>query len=268
MIAAALLMILAVGGYWALLYSVQRQMLFPIPRAPAASQPPEGVAGIWLQTSSGAVEAWYLAPRPTPTGPAPLIVFTHGNGELIDFWPDRFDEPRAWGFGILLVEYPGYGRSQGRPSQATIEETVEAAYEWAIAQPTVDANRIVAYGRSVGGGAACALIRKRTVAALILESSFTSVAAFARSYGAPRFLVRDPFDNEAALRGYRGPLLILHGADDAIIPPDHARRLAAAAPQAELHLLACGHNDCPRAWPIIRTFVASHAIVDGEPAKR
>ena len=67
---------------------------------------------IWLNTSFGRVEAWYLpAIEPAPER-APLLLFAHGNGELIDYWPEEFDEPRRWGAGVLLVEYPGYGRSE------------------------------------------------------------------------------------------------------------------------------------------------------------
>ncbi|MGE5232990.1 MAG: hypothetical protein ACM3OB_02680 [Acidobacteriota bacterium] len=73
--------------------------------------------------------------------------------------------------------------------------------------------------------------------------------------------MRDPFDNLAVLRRYRGPLLLLRGSRDDIIPPDQGRALAAAAPQAELHLLHCGHNDCPREWPLVLDFLERHEIL-------
>jgi fermentation-respiration switch protein FrsA (DUF1100 family) len=180
---------------------------------------------------------------------------------LIDLWPAAFAEPRQWGVAVLLVEYPGYGRSSGHPSEATITEGMLAAYDWARAQAGIDPNRIVAYGRSVGGGAACRLAARRPVAALLLASTFTSVHAFARGFGAPAFLVRDPFDNLAFVRKYRGPLLLLHGDRDTLIPTRHSQILAGAAPQAELHLLPCGHNDCPPAWPLIRVFLEQHGIL-------
>ena len=126
------------------------------------------------------------------------MLFTHGNGELIDYWPEEFDEPRRWGVGVLLVEYPGYGRSDGTPSETSITEGMLAAYDWARQQAHIDASRIIPYGRSLGGGAAAILSVERPVPALILESSFSSVAAFASGFGAPRFLVRDHFDSVAA----------------------------------------------------------------------
>ena len=89
-------------------------------------------------------------------------MFAHGNAELIDYWPEEFDEPRRWGAGVLLVEYPGYGRSDGAPSQDSITESMLAAYDWARQHADVDASRIIPYGRSLGGGAA-AIARTRRV---------------------------------------------------------------------------------------------------------
>jgi len=253
------------AGYWILLFLAQRALLFPAPAVAGAPARPADAEQVWLAGAAGPTEAWFL-PATTPSaGPRPLLVFTHGNGELIDFWPEAFDEPRRWGAAVLLVEYPGYGRSPGEASEASITASVLAAYDWARARPEVDAGRIVAYGRSVGGGPACQLAARRPVAALVLESAFTSVRAFARGFGAPAFLVRDPFDNLAVVREYRGPLLLLHGSRDDIIPPGHSRALAAAARQAELHLLPCGHNDCPREWPLVRAFLERHGLL---PAAR
>jgi fermentation-respiration switch protein FrsA (DUF1100 family) len=256
LIVAALL-----AGYWGLLFLAQRSLLFPAPGLAGAPVSPVDAEQVWLATAAGRIEAWFLPPSPAAVAHGSLIIFTHGNGELIDFWPPAFDEPRRWGVAVLLVEYPGYGRSPGRPSETTITQGALAAYDWAQARPGIDPGRIVAYGRSVGGGAACQLAARRPLAALVLESTFTSVRSLARRFGAPAFLVRDPFDNLAVVRQYRGPLLLLHGSHDDIIPPGHSRALAAAAHRAELHLLPCGHNDCPQAWPLIRPFLEHHGIL-------
>lgn len=259
----ALVIAALLAAYWSLLLLAQRSLLFPAPAAAGAPARPADAEQLWLATAAGSVEAWFLPPTAPAAAPSSLILFTHGNGELIDFWPAAFDEPRRWGVAVLLVEYPGYGRSPGHPSETTITQAVLAAYDWARARPGIDPRRIVAYGRSVGGGAACRLAARRPLAALVLESTFTSVRSFARGFGAPAFLVRDPFDNLAAVREYGGPLLLLHGSRDDIIPPGHSRVLAAAARQAELHLLPCGHNDCPREWPLIQTFLERHGLLPG-----
>jgi uncharacterized protein len=160
-----------------------------------------------------------------------------------------------------LVEYPGYGRSHGKPSEASIREAQLAAYDFLVRQPAVDPSRIIAYGRSLGGGAACALIRERPVAALILESTFTSVRPLARRFGLIGPLLLDPFDNLSAVETYAHPTLMLHGEKDLVIPVAHARELAARARVAELYTFDCGHNDCPRPWTTIRDFLSRHALV-------
>ena len=258
--AIAIVVALVVAAYWALLFFAQRSMLFPMP--PVASAPPRPAFAeqVWLTASFGRIEAWYLPPIGTHKGPAPLLLFTHGNGELIDYWPKEFDEPRRRGLGVLLVEYPGYGRSEGRPSQTSITEGMLAAYDWATHDTRVDRSRIIPYGRSLGGGAASILAIQRPVPALILESTFSSVAAFASGLGAPSFLLRDTFDSESMVKQFKGPILIVHGDRDNLVPPSHARVLAAAAGNATLKFLPCGHNDCARPWQEVLNFLRNHQL--------
>jgi hypothetical protein len=260
----ALAGLVVVAGYLALLFFAQRSMLFPAPPVASAPSRPPFARPIWLTTSFGRVEAWFLPPLGTPTGPSPLLLFTHGNGELIDYWPEEFERPRAAGLAVLLVEYPGYGRSEGSPSEVSITEAVLAAFDWAQQQPDVDKSRIIPYGRSLGGGAAAIVATKRAVPALILESSFSSVAAFASGFGAPAVLVRDKFDSVSAIKSFTGPILILHGDRDDIVPPHHARALAAASNRVTLKYMPCGHNDCPRPWADVRAFLNQHGLLDAE----
>ena len=251
----------AIAGYLIILYLVQRSVLFPAPIA-AAGAGPERWNGerVWLTTSAARVEAWFLPALGGERQAAPLVIFAHGNAEIIDLWPDEFEVPRRWGMAVLLVEYPGYGRSTGKASEASVAAAMAAAYDWAGSRPDVDRDRIIGYGRSLGGAAVCALARERRLAAMVLESTFTSVRAMARGYGLPAFMVRDPFDNLAAVRGFRGPLLILHGDRDEVIPPEHSRRLHQAAPRSELELYPCGHNDCARPWPRLHRFLVAQGL--------
>jgi pimeloyl-ACP methyl ester carboxylesterase len=258
----AILLVLA-GGYCFLACAMQRQMLFPAPSFTGgdAFERAAGAERVWLDTDGARTEAWYLPPLQAAPGPAPLVVFAHGNGELIDDWAEAFEPPRRWGAAVLLVEYPGYGRSTGSPSQASIAATLASAFDRMTARAEIDPSRIIAYGRSLGGGAVCALARERRVAALVLESTFTSGRRLARGFGLPGFLVRDPFDNLETLRAYPGPVLIVHGEHDEIIPARHAAELHAAARRSRLELAPCGHNDCLRPWPLVREFLLENGLI-------
>lgn len=110
-------------------------------------------------------------------------------------------------------------------------------------------------------GAAAILAANRPVAALVLESTFTSVRSFAHELGVPEFVVRDPFDTVSLLESNARPVLVLHGKSDELIPPSHARQLAGAARRSELQLLPCGHNDCARPWSRVRSFFEKSGVL-------
>jgi len=250
----ALLVVAAIHG-------LQVWATFPSP--PAAAGRPSAVNDadgetLWLEVGGDRVEAWLL-PAPV-SGAAPLLMFTHGNGELIDYWANEFTLVRAAGMHVLLVEYPGYGRSRGRASEATITATLLAAYDRVLLDPRVDAGRIVGYGRSLGGGAIAQLAAHRPMAALVLESTFTSLADIVRGFGIPNWLIANSFDTRAALAGFNRPVLLLHGTRDSQIPASHAEALRQALPGSTLKLLDCGHNDCPRQWELVLGFLARNGV--------
>jgi fermentation-respiration switch protein FrsA (DUF1100 family) len=240
--------------YCLLLFVVQRTMLFPrgmIGTPPEETPNISGFERIWLDAKQGKIEAWFMPPAGRPSsGPQPWVIFAHGNGELIDFWPHELKPFTGFGVGVMLVEYPGYGRSEGSPSQESIRDAFVKAYDGLVARKDVDPSRIVLFGRSIGGGAVCSLSKIRPSAALVLMSTFTGVHAFASRYLVPKFLVRDPFDNLAAVKTYSGPILILHGSKDEIIPYRHGLTLYRAALRAKMITYDAGHNDCPPDWKI------------------
>jgi hypothetical protein len=237
------------AAYYALAWSLQRAILFPrfLPRFAREPAPPPGAELLRLESPEGPVEAWYFAAGGAAAGaPGPAVICAHGNAEVIDRWVEEARRFQAMGLHVLLPEYRGYGRSAGAPSRAAIAEDFVRFHDALAARPEVDAGRIAYYGRSLGVAAVLELAVARPPRALILQSGFTSVAAMARGYLLPRALVRDPFDNLAALGATTAPVLILHGERDTIVPPGHARELAAAAgPRARLVLMDCDHNDCP-----------------------
>jgi fermentation-respiration switch protein FrsA (DUF1100 family) len=250
----ALSVLVMYSAYCLLLYFFQRQLLFPryqIGKPSGVPQNSPDLEAMWLNTSQGRVEAWFLPPAlHDVTKPAPAVIFAHGNAELIDFWPQELRSFSSHGMGLLLVEYPGYGRSEGTPSQESIVETLVIAYDTLLAREDVDSSRIVLFGRSLGGGAVLALADRRPSAALIITSTFTSITSFASKFFVPGFLVKDPFDNLASIKSYSGPVLIVHGRYDTLIPHEHGEALYQAAQNAEMVTYDCSHNDCPPSWKI------------------
>ena len=138
---------LSFGIFFYVLYSgyyffMQRRIIYPrhIIRTPAdISDSVPGLERIWLDTSSGRVESWYIpASDSSERLPLPAMIIAHGNAELIDHWLPIVDGIREMGLSVLLVEYPGYGRSEGKPSEASLTETFIAAYDSLVSKPDVD----------------------------------------------------------------------------------------------------------------------------------
>lgn len=258
--------------YGTLLFVFQRQMLFPSGAAVTLDSAPvseKDLERIWLNVEGQRVECWYIRPE-NAIGPSPVALLAHGNAETIDTLAIEFLPLRRWGMGLLMVEYPGYGRSGGRPSQARIRTVTLAARDLLENRPDVDSRRWVYIGRSLGGGVVCDLARRRPPAAMVLISTFTGVRAFAWRYLMPGFLVQDPFDNLVALAAYDGPVLIIHGRHDEIIPYRHGQQLHAAAANSRLITYDCAHNDCPpdqaRYWSDLGQFLIAAGVVAAENA--
>ena len=257
-------------GYALLMFAVQRRMIFAGAQreSPRSSPtPPQGATQVWLDASFGRVEAWFF--RADTAASAPTVVFAHGNLELIEDWESEMAALRGQGVNALLVEFPGYGHSEGKPTRETIRETFNEAFDWLVEEADVPRDRIVAWGRSLGGGAAADLSLDRPVRALALQSTFTSTAAMAREAFLPGFLVLDRFDNRRAVADFDGPVLLMHGVEDEVISYEHAVGLASAREGLEVTEIDCGHNDCEPAWPEILSsmtaFLRGNGLLDGGP---
>lgn len=251
------------------MFALQRDLIFggkrrgPIPAdAPPTFANAERIA---LKTTGGRVDALYLPPRGGLSARAPALLFTHGNAERIEDFPDWFEVVRPPGVAALLVEFPGYGWSEGEPSAASVRETLAVAHDWLCARPDIDRARIIGYGRSLGGGAICTLVGHRPLAALVLSSTFTSLRPFAWRMFAPPVLLRDALDNLEALKRFEGPVLIVHGSFDELIPYAQGQELAAATPRAKLVTYPAGHNDCPpdagEFAAELKAFLQDHALI-------
>ncbi len=234
------------------LYLFQHALMFPGARTLKGDEPPDLPAGaehFWVRVDDLPVEGWFLPPTDDTSGPTPLVVFAHGNAELIDFFNDRFEVFRANGLAVALIGYPGYGRSKGTPSERTLRETFLNAYDVLVAREDVDPDNVIIVGRSMGGGAACLLAAERSSTALILVSTFKSMLAMSKRYLLPSFLVRSPLDNLSTVRSYVNPVLVLHGPSDQVIPYEHGVALSEGAPDGTLWTYEnVSHVDCPPNW--------------------
>lgn len=188
------------------------------------------------------LHAWWL-PHQQPRA---VILFCHGNAGTIADRLSTLKWLHGLGFATLIFDYRGYGRSTGQPSEAGTYLDAEAAWQYLRAQGH-DADEIVIMGRSLGAAVAAQLAARHTPAALVLESTFTSIpdlAAELYPLFPARALVRFRYDTLDRISAIEAPLLIVHSRDDEIIPFAHGKRLfaAARAPKQFLELQG-GHND-------------------------
>jgi pimeloyl-ACP methyl ester carboxylesterase len=252
---------------------LQRKLLFPSHLVQLRAQPslPADGERWWLDTEQGRVEAWFLPGHGVSArAPGPLLLFAHGNGELIDDWPELLAPYRSNGLNVLLPEYRSYGRSAGTPGERALVGDLRAFLARAASDPRIDAERIVYHGRSLGGAVMCALARELPPRALILESTFTSVFDMARALHlpVPRMLLHDRFDSLGALAGFARPVLVMHGAKDTLVPIAQGRRLVEVCKDVRFVVFdEAGHNDLPwqsaRYWEAVRELLARGLGRDG-----
>ncbi len=234
------------------LYFIQERLIFPgtYMRRAGDSRPRPGAAEVlWHDIGGGKrVEAWFIpGAGVSPQRPGPLVVFAHGNAELIDDWPEVLSAYTDAGISLLLVEYRGYGRSGGSPGETGIVADHVAVLDRVLQRADVDRERMVYHGRSIGGGVVAQLAKARPPRGMILESSFSSLSAMTARYAAPQALARHPFRTDQVLAALDVPVLLFHGRADATIPVEHARALTRIAKRARLIEFDGGHDDRPPA---------------------
>ena len=261
-----LVMLVSYLGYALLMFFIQTNLIYPgVQLSPVKQLPSLGVKleTLQLKLPEGIVLARFLPASGTGKR-YPAVIVCHGNMELADNLLPQFIPLHRMGVGVLLLEYPGFSGMPGKPGEASVTAAAVAAYDALVQRNDVDAERIVALGRSLGGGVACSLARHRPLRALILLSTFTSLRPMAARYLLPSFMLRDTFDNISTLESYDGPVLIIHGRQDRIIPFEHGKQLALAGRRAILVGLEGGHNDIiesPGFWPVIKEFMKDEKIV-------
>ena len=203
---------------------------------------------VWLTASDGVkIHGWYF---PHPKAKA-TILHLHGNAGNLEDRRDLVRDLQNLGVNVLAIDFRGYGKSEGKVSEAGIYADSRAAYDWLLTKTTAD--KIVLHGESLGGGPACELAATLPCGGLVLQSTFTSIPDMAPRVvpWIPRWVVRTQFDNLAKIRTIPCRKLIFHSRRDEMIPFEMGERLyhAAAEPKECEWFATASHNDMTISHP-------------------
>ena len=199
---------------------------------------------VFIDTGDGArLHGWYI-PAACPKG---TVLFFHGNTGNISHVIETLRIIHEADMNCLAIDYRGYGRSTGEADEAGTYRDAEAAYRYLVGDLGIPADRIVLFGRSLGGAVAVYLATRVQPRALVIESSFTSVPDLARRlfpYVPARWLARIRYNSIARMPHITCPVLIIHSREDEFIPFEQAEKLFARARGEKTLLEISGaHND-------------------------
>lgn len=204
-----------------------------------------------LPVGNGWIHSWWI---PSLNPQAPVVLYMHGNGSNLGDLVNRAERFHQWGYGVLLFDYRGYGRSSGPfPNERRVYEDAAVAWAYLTEQRNIPADQIVLYGRSIGGAIALYLAKRHPNAAgVILESPFTSMRAMVeRQFPLPLipldWLLTQEFDSLSRVRSLSMPMLLLHGTADTVVPPAMSQELydALSANKTLVWIEGAGHNNMP-----------------------
>jgi len=201
-----------------------------------------------IATASGqTLNGWYFkAP-----GASKVFVVSHGNGGNIKHRILLSYLLLKCGANVLVYDYEGFGSSTGAPSVSAIKEDGLAAYDYAHKQLGYKPEDIIAYGESLGSGVASYIAQNRKVAGVVFQSGFSSLSSAAKTrlpwmnLYPPIAFANIEMDNLSYVRGPHPPVLLVHGADDVVLPVWHSDTMFAQAsqPTKYVKIKGAGHND-------------------------
>jgi uncharacterized protein len=221
---------------------------------------------IRLKTSDGiSIEAWYHPAKEN----YPTIIYFHGNAGNLSDRANFFSLFRDVGFGVLGVDYRGYGKSEGDPSEKGFYQDARATMDYAAKTLSLSDNKIIIYGESIGTAVAVQMATEYKVAALVLQSPFTSMEATAsrQYYFLPvNLLLKDRFDSLSKIENIKTPLLLFHGEMDTLVPLAFGKELFAKAsePKQAIYYPEIGHHgfDLEKLVRAINEFSKTHKLFD------
>lgn len=177
---------------------------------------------------------------------ASTMLYFHGNAGNMADRLDKILEFYNLGLNVFIIDYRGYGKSQGKPSEHGIYEDAVAAYDYLAARTGITRDKIWAYGASLGGAVAVDLSAKRHLACLIIDSSFSSAADMGKTIYPliPSFLMQTKMDSAAKIKTITIPKLFFHSPEDRLVPISLGWKLYDAAPLPKKFIeTSGGHND-------------------------
>jgi len=218
--------------YGAIYYIVSRLVYQPT-RYPGGwwhTQAESGARDVWLRTSDGLrLNAWFVEAPVEAPGSRMVTLYLHGNGGNLAHRPGHLREMIAAGSSVLILDYRGYGKSEGRPTERGLYRDADAAYDHLIGMG-YGPSQIVVHGESLGSAVAADLAGRRPCAGLILECPFISLSDMAGKI-VPLIgrLFASGFNTRRKVAGVHAPVLIVHGDRDRTIPYAMGRAVFEAA---------------------------------------
>ena len=198
---------------------------------------------LYITTADGIkFNGWFLTERDARY----TLLFLHGNAGNIGDRLDKLEILRKAALNIFIIDYRGYGKSQGSPSEQGVYTDALAAYGYLINERKINPQEIILYGESLGSAVAIDLAAKERIKALIVEGAFSSGEDMAKIIYplVPRFFFRGKLDSLAKIKEIKAAKLIIHSRNDEVVPIKLSRKLFdnARGPKEFIELIG-GHND-------------------------
>lgn len=235
-----ILIALAIAALYGLLaFGASRMLYFPM-KYPAGNWAAGHLAGAEDVFVRDGLHAWHI---PIPDTNSLVTLHLHGNAGNITHRLLTASHIRQAGSAVLLLDYRGYGKSTGRPTESGLYDDATAAYDWLVRRGY---RRIVLHGESLGTAVAAELALRRPCTALILEAPFTSARAVAgKVLPVLGPLLTWGFDTRSRLPKVNAPVFIIHGDKDEVIAYEFGQELYSIAPQPKTFWSVSGatHND-------------------------
>lgn len=190
------------------------------------------------------IHGWFI---PAKDAARATVLFFHGNAGNISHRADKILILHELGLDVCVIDYHGYGQSEGRPSEQATYLDADAAYDWLTKEKKIDPKKIILWGESLGGGVVTYLAAKREVGGIVLESTYTSLPDVGRAvfpFLPTKLIMSTRYDSLSRIKGIHAPVLSLHSPADEIIPYRLGKRLFESANEPKMFVnLRADHNN-------------------------